>query len=356
MVHPGRLRRQQRKKLRCVKVDLPFLKTASMTVHPFVVRFCGIYNNIMRMGPESGAGDAYYVQRAMIHYEIDTGLPFKLRHCWEILKDHPKWQEIAIPRFNTLSEGGSKRHKSTGSSSFNTESGEASINLNTNVDDNDEDEVDGNRDGCSGERSLLSVFRDQKEGGNMIDGSDLTNYGFATYGFVGTAFDDDHRNVWPWEGNVETDVGSLNGKLSILVDNIYISIKDTKLVCLGRYTIDWYGSVCSFMYSNIKFSLKFRASKEAAQKGKAKQPLWPRGKAINESAANKKEIDVPPGIREVKAMADMHQRKAGTAKHSDNEEDVEVSEEKTHDIDTSQSLQKVEQHLQTLCFSAHRSL
>ncbi|GJW22806.1 hypothetical protein Tco_0033428 [Tanacetum coccineum] len=39
------------------------------------------------------------------------------------------------------SEGGSKRHKSTGSSSFNTESGEASINLNTNVDDNDEDEV-----------------------------------------------------------------------------------------------------------------------------------------------------------------------------------------------------------------------
>ncbi|GKD50819.1 hypothetical protein Tco_1279795, partial [Tanacetum coccineum] len=38
-------------------------------------------------------------------------------------------------------EGGSKRHKSTGSSSFNRESGEASINLNTNVDDNDKDEV-----------------------------------------------------------------------------------------------------------------------------------------------------------------------------------------------------------------------
>nr|GEY44780.1 hypothetical protein [Tanacetum cinerariifolium] len=38
------------------------------------------------------------------------------------------------------SEGGSKRHKSTGSSSFNIESGEASINLNTTVGDNDEDE------------------------------------------------------------------------------------------------------------------------------------------------------------------------------------------------------------------------
>ncbi|GJW38482.1 RNA-directed DNA polymerase, eukaryota [Tanacetum coccineum] len=72
----------------------------------------------MGMGPESGAGDADYVQRAMIHYEIDTGLPF-----------------------NTGFEGGSKRHKSTGSSSFNRESGEASINLNTNVDDNDKDEV-----------------------------------------------------------------------------------------------------------------------------------------------------------------------------------------------------------------------
>ncbi|GKD89418.1 hypothetical protein Tco_1364925 [Tanacetum coccineum] len=103
--------------------------------------FYGICNNVMCMGSESGAGDADYVQRAMIHYEIDTGLPFKLRHYWKILKDHPKCQEIAIPSFNTGFEGGSERHKSTGSSSFNTESGEASINLNTNVDNNDEDEV-----------------------------------------------------------------------------------------------------------------------------------------------------------------------------------------------------------------------
>ncbi|GJS98550.1 zinc finger BED domain-containing protein RICESLEEPER 2-like protein [Tanacetum coccineum] len=213
----------------------------------------------------------------------------------------------------------------------------------------------------------------------MIDGSDLTNYGFATHGFVGTAFDDDHS------------------KKKLAYRHTVIAYKFER-VCLGWYTIDWYGSVCSFMYSNIKFSLKFRAWKEAAQKGKAKQPPWPssRGKAINESTASWTkviclaikflkinsasrslddeeepkwmdrewakitcsgiQIDVPPGIREVKAMADMHQRKAGTAKHSDNEEDVEVSEEKTHDIDTSQSLQKVEQHLQTLCFSAHRSL
>nr|GEW24063.1 hypothetical protein [Tanacetum cinerariifolium] len=124
MMHPDRLRGQQSKKLRCVKVGLPFSENSKhgkeKTVRPSVVRFCGIYNNIMRMGSESGAGDACYVQKAMIHYEIDTGLPFKLRHCWEILKDHPKWQEIAIPNFNTGSEGGSNRHKSTGSSSFKT--------------------------------------------------------------------------------------------------------------------------------------------------------------------------------------------------------------------------------------------
>ncbi|GJS32711.1 glutathione S-transferase T3-like protein [Tanacetum coccineum] len=87
------------------------------TVRLAVIRFCEVYNNIMRMGPESGAGDEDYVQMAMIHYQIDTGIPFKLRHCWEVLKDHPKWQEIAIPTFNTGSEGSSKRHKSTGSSS-----------------------------------------------------------------------------------------------------------------------------------------------------------------------------------------------------------------------------------------------
>nr|GEW86350.1 hypothetical protein [Tanacetum cinerariifolium] len=93
-----------------------------------------------KLGTKSGAGDIDYVQRAMIHYEIETRLSFKLRHYWEILKDRSKWQEIAIPNFKIGSEGGIKRHKSSGSSSFNTESGEASINLNTNVGNNDEDE------------------------------------------------------------------------------------------------------------------------------------------------------------------------------------------------------------------------
>nr|GEW00055.1 hypothetical protein [Tanacetum cinerariifolium] len=120
----------------------------------------------MGMAHESGAENEDYVQRARIHYEIDTGIPFKLRHCWEILKDCLKWQEIALPKSST-GPGVSKRHKSSGFSSFNIESEESSINLNTNVGDNDGDEVDDNRDDNSGESRTLSVFRYQKEGGRM---------------------------------------------------------------------------------------------------------------------------------------------------------------------------------------------
>ncbi|GKC91284.1 gamma-glutamyltranspeptidase 1 [Tanacetum coccineum] len=78
------------------------------------------------------------------YIESKTGKPsLNFDMCWvtEVLKGHPKWQEIAIPTFNTGFEVSSKRHKSTGSSSFKIESGEASINLNSNVGDNDKDDV-----------------------------------------------------------------------------------------------------------------------------------------------------------------------------------------------------------------------
>ncbi|GJS63085.1 hypothetical protein Tco_0677649 [Tanacetum coccineum] len=46
--------------------------------------------------------------------------------------------EIATNSLTSL--GGSKRHKSSGSSSFNTDSGDASFNLNTNVGDDEDEE------------------------------------------------------------------------------------------------------------------------------------------------------------------------------------------------------------------------
>ncbi|GJY92130.1 glutathione S-transferase T3-like protein [Tanacetum coccineum] len=108
------------------------------TVCPTVVRFCEVYGNVMHMAQESGAGDEDYVQRPMIHYQDETGVPFKFRHCLDVLKDSLKFQEIVFPNFNQGSEGSSKRHKSSGSSSFNTESRDASINLYTTVADEDE--------------------------------------------------------------------------------------------------------------------------------------------------------------------------------------------------------------------------
>ncbi|GKD36797.1 reverse transcriptase domain-containing protein [Tanacetum coccineum] len=87
----------------------------------------------MRRAQESGTGDEDYFHRALMDYQPETGTTFKYRHCWEILKNSPKWKQSELPKFAAESGGGSKRYKSSGFSSFNTEFGEASINLNTNV-------------------------------------------------------------------------------------------------------------------------------------------------------------------------------------------------------------------------------
>ncbi|GJT62103.1 hypothetical protein Tco_1005636 [Tanacetum coccineum] len=56
--------------------------------------------------------------------------------------DSPKFADIVFPNLSQGSQGSNKRHKSSGSSSFNTESGDASINLNNNVAGDDEVVVD----------------------------------------------------------------------------------------------------------------------------------------------------------------------------------------------------------------------
>nr|GEU71933.1 hypothetical protein [Tanacetum cinerariifolium] len=133
MMHPGRLHRHMRKKFRCAKGGLMYPKTTCL--------FCGVYGNVMRRLQESGASDANYYARALMDYEAEIGTAFKLHHCSEILKDSPKWMQSELPKFAAKSGGGSKRYKSSGSSSFNTNSEEASINLNANVGDDDEDVV-----------------------------------------------------------------------------------------------------------------------------------------------------------------------------------------------------------------------
>ncbi|GJZ66912.1 RNA-directed DNA polymerase, eukaryota [Tanacetum coccineum] len=83
-------------------------------VRPKVCTFCGVYANAVQMYT-SGASDTDYLQRALIDYQAE--------------------QE--------REDGKNKRYKSSGSSSFNTkDSEEGSINLNTTVGSEDENEVE----------------------------------------------------------------------------------------------------------------------------------------------------------------------------------------------------------------------
>ncbi|GJR85362.1 zinc finger BED domain-containing protein RICESLEEPER 2-like protein [Tanacetum coccineum] len=96
----------------------------------------------MRRLKESGAGEGDYFNKALLDYEAETGVSFQLRHCWEVFKGRPKWMETEVPKFSAKSEEGSdKRYKTYGSSSFNTECVEVSINLNVDVGNDDGDEV-----------------------------------------------------------------------------------------------------------------------------------------------------------------------------------------------------------------------
>ncbi|GKB66935.1 RNA-directed DNA polymerase, eukaryota [Tanacetum coccineum] len=113
------------------------------TVRSKVCTFCGVYAYTIRTYT-SGASNANYLQRALIDYQAEYGVSFTLLHCWEVLKESEKWRSGEVPLFMQEREDGkNKRYKSSDSSSFNTkESGEESINLNTTVGDEAENEVE----------------------------------------------------------------------------------------------------------------------------------------------------------------------------------------------------------------------
>ncbi|GKB71534.1 ribonuclease H-like domain-containing protein [Tanacetum coccineum] len=94
----------------------------------------------MRWAHESRAGDEDYYARALLDYEAEHGMSFTLHHCWEVLKGSPKWMDTKGPNFATKHQA-SKRYKTFGSISFNTDSEDASINLNVDVGDDEEDVV-----------------------------------------------------------------------------------------------------------------------------------------------------------------------------------------------------------------------
>nr|GEY35334.1 hypothetical protein [Tanacetum cinerariifolium] len=86
-------------------------------VRPNVARFYGVYVTVVRRVQGSGAGDEDYFAMALLDHEAEHEMSFTLCHCR------------------------SKRYKTYGSSSSNTESGDASINSNVHVGNDEEDGV-----------------------------------------------------------------------------------------------------------------------------------------------------------------------------------------------------------------------
>ncbi|GJY64534.1 monodehydroascorbate reductase [Tanacetum coccineum] len=109
-------------------------------VRPNMARFCGVHANVMRRAHASGAGDEDYFATTLLDYQAEFEVSFTLRHCWDVLRQTPKWWDQEVPRVLT-NQNTTKRSKTYGSSSFNTESGDASIILNVDAGDDDEDDV-----------------------------------------------------------------------------------------------------------------------------------------------------------------------------------------------------------------------
>ncbi|GKD28766.1 zinc finger BED domain-containing protein RICESLEEPER 2-like protein [Tanacetum coccineum] len=110
------------------------------TVRLNVARFCGVHTNVMRKAHVSGARDEDYFATTVLDYEAEFGVPFTLRHYWEVLRKSLKWMKFEVLNFAANKKYG-KRYKIAEFSSFNTESGDASINLNVDVGDDEEDGV-----------------------------------------------------------------------------------------------------------------------------------------------------------------------------------------------------------------------
>ncbi|GKC92981.1 hypothetical protein Tco_1158423, partial [Tanacetum coccineum] len=61
----------------------------------------------------NGAGDADYIQRELIEYQVLYSVMFTLLHCWEELRKCDKWNGQEVPNFlANMEEKKSKRYKS----------------------------------------------------------------------------------------------------------------------------------------------------------------------------------------------------------------------------------------------------
>nr|GEW34957.1 hypothetical protein [Tanacetum cinerariifolium] len=101
-----------------------------------------------QIAQESGASNEDYFERALMDYQAEIKATFKYRHCWEIFKNSPKWMK---------------------------KSEKASINLNTNAGDDDEDEVQEIRRPISRDKARYAAKKKGSRGSRASGSSSIND-------------------------------------------------------------------------------------------------------------------------------------------------------------------------------------
>ncbi|GJY15862.1 glutathione S-transferase T3-like protein [Tanacetum coccineum] len=106
-----------------------------------VSQFCEIYNSV-RDRHQSGSCDNTVYQEAEIEYRTIYNASFTLTECWNILKDHPKWKKVEMPKFYKSKKSSSKKSRtSENTSQGNLYSAHIGVNLNDEAADSEDVEA-----------------------------------------------------------------------------------------------------------------------------------------------------------------------------------------------------------------------
>nr|GEZ65144.1 hypothetical protein [Tanacetum cinerariifolium] len=105
-------------------------------IRPKVSQFCEIHNSV-RDRHQSGSCDNIVYQEAELEYHTIYNAPFTSTECWKILKDHPKWKKVKMPKFYKSK----KLRTSENTSKGNSDSAHISVNLNDEAADSEDVEA-----------------------------------------------------------------------------------------------------------------------------------------------------------------------------------------------------------------------
>ncbi|GJY11909.1 integrase, catalytic region, zinc finger, CCHC-type containing protein [Tanacetum coccineum] len=81
----------------------------------------------------------FVLRISKLEYRTIYNAPFTLTECWKILKDHPKWKKVEMPKFYKSKQSSSKKSRtSENTSQGNSDSAHIGVNLNDEAADSEE--------------------------------------------------------------------------------------------------------------------------------------------------------------------------------------------------------------------------